>query len=427
MQHGAMQHGAMQHGAMQHGGDEMLDDLDLAWEEQETRRRRGQPASRQQRQRRKKEKKRQRRSFGALFISLLLLVALGGGVYWGVGWIQETFGVTDYEANPAKVEVEVVVKPGDGAAAIAEELFNKKVVASAKAFVKAAEADPKSVNIQPGTYKLYQEMPARIALAYLLEPAKYMVVDQVTIREGLTAIQTFKKLSAATGIPETKFKEAAKDPMALGVQDWWFKRNDGKKSAGTIEGFLFPDTYRFAPKSSAEEILKAMVNRFNTVVGELKFADRVQRDRGGISPYEALIVASLAQVEAGNQEDLGKVARVAYNRLYTDFACKCLQFDVTANYWLELSGKPTKSSAKLLESELHDPKNPYNTHDVEGLPVGPISNPGKSALEGAVNPPAGKWFYFVAIDKEGHSAFAETLSQHRINEALACKNGVLTC
>lgn len=404
----------------------MLDDLDLAWEEQETRRRRGQPASRQQRQRRKKEKKRRRRSFGALFISLLLLVALGGGVYWGVGWVQDTFGVADYETNPAKVPVNVVVKPGDGAATIGQELFDKKVVASVKAFVQAAEADPKSVNIQPGTYRLFEEMPAKIALAYLLDPAKYMVSNKVTVREGLSTIQTFKVLSEATGISVKEFQAAAKDPIALGVPDWWYKRGDGKQADKSVEGFLFPDTYRFDDSATATDILKMMINQFNTVMGELDFAKTVQ-SKLGLSPYEALVIASIAQVEAGPVEgDLAKITRVSYNRLFKDFPCSCLQVDVTANYWLERQGKPTKASKDMTIEELNDPNNPWNTGDKSpGIPRGPISNPGKTAIEAAMNPADGPWYYFVVVDKQGTTKFSVTYSEHEKNMALARQNGVL--
>ncbi len=404
----------------------MLDDLDLAWEEQDTRRRRGGPPSRQARQRRRKEKRRRRRSFGALFISFVLIAALGAGVYWGVGKAQEFFGTPDYTSNPATTPVQVTVDEGDTAADIGKTLYDKKVVKSVKAFVAAAAAEPKSKNIQPGTYSLFEQMPASAALAMLLDPDKNMVVNKVLIREGLTAIQTFKKLSEATGIPEKEFADAAKDPIKLGVPEWWFKRDDGKRVEKSIEGFLFPDTYRLDPGLTATQILAMMVNQFNTVVGDIKFADTVQSDLQ-ISPFEALIVASLAQAEAGNAKDLPKVARVAYNRLFKNFACKCLQFDVTANYWLEKQGKPTKASKDLTQADLHDPKNPYNTHDFPGLPVGPISNPGKAALEGAMAPMAGTWFYFVAIDKAGNSAFATTLAEHQANQQLACRNGVLTC
>src|SRR5258707_11722169 len=125
---------------MRRGGEKMLDDLDLAWEEQESGRRRGGPPTRQVRQRRRKEKKRRRRSFGALFISLLLLVILGGGVYWGVGKAQEFLGAPDYVGNPAKVPVSVTIDKGDIASVIGSKLYDKKVVKSVKAYTKAVAA-----------------------------------------------------------------------------------------------------------------------------------------------------------------------------------------------------------------------------------------------------------------------------------------------
>lgn len=410
----------------------MLDDLDLAWEEQyqEPRRRRGAPQSRQARARRRRERKRRRRSYGALFISLLLLASLGVGVYWGVGKLQEMFGAPDYEVSRNEVKVSVVIESGDTGYVIAQKLYEKRVIKSVRAFLAAWDAEPRSQTIQPGTYSLFEEMRAADALAMLLEPEKYMVVEKVTIREGLTAIQTFQKLSEATGIPVEEFKKAAKDPVALGVPEFWFsgERADDRESANTIEGFLFPDTYSFSPDATAEEILKTMVQRFNSVVEDLGFVETVQSQLG-ITPYEALIVASLAQVEVAREEDLPKVARVAYNRTFKEMiACRCLQFDVTVNYWLEQQGKKTKSSAQMTSAELDNPKNPWNTGPSSpGLPAGPISNPGKAALEGAMNPASGNWLYFVAVDKEGTTKFASTLAEHRRNEQEACRNGVISC
>jgi UPF0755 protein len=411
----------------------MLDDLDLAWEEQQEPRRRGAPQTRQARQRRRKERKRRRRSFGALFISFLLLAGLGGGVYLGVGKLQEMFGAPDYTGNPAQVPVEVTIEQGWSVTRIGEELHAKGVVKSVRAFVNVAEADQeRSTKIQPGTYKLFKETQASVVLDQLLDPDKYLLQDRVTIREGLTAIQTFKELAKATGIPEKEFADAAKDPIELGVPDWWYggDRADGKKNRQSIEGFLFPDTYAFAPEMTASDILKKMVARFNDVAGEVKFADTVQSGLG-ITPYEALIVASLAQVEAGKEEDFSKISRVAYNRAIKfkdSFPCGCLQFDVTVNYFLEQSGKKTKSSKDMTAAELDNPRNPWNTGaSSPGLPVGPISNPGKAALEAAMSPAKGNWLYFVAVDKNGTTKFANTKDEHDNNVLEACRNGVLTC
>jgi UPF0755 protein len=407
----------------------MLDDLDLAWEEQDpNRQRRGGPPTRQVRQRRRKEKKRRRRSFGALFISLVMLAALGFGVYWGVGKVQDIFGASDYTSNPATTPVMVKIESGDFAGDIATKLYNQKVVKSEKAFIAAAAADPRSKTIQPGTYKLFEQMPASAALAILIDP-KNIVGNKVLITEGMITVDIYAKLAKASGIPLADFVTAGKDPVALGVDPAWFSasREDGRPVIKSVEGFLFPDTYMFSPDMTATDMLKAMVTRFNQVAGDLKFTDTVTNNLH-ITPYEALIAASIAQAEAQNADDFAKVARVLYNRSYGTFACNCLGLDSEVNYWLTISGKETAASENLTYNQLHDPADIYNTHDKPGLPGGAISNPGKEAMQGAMAPVgANNVFYFLTVDKQGTMAYASTKAQFDALVKTACKNGIPLC
>jgi UPF0755 protein len=402
----------------------MIDDLDLGFDEQEKgekgRHRRG-FVERRKRTGRGKSNGRGKTVF-ALLMALILLGGIGGGAFYGFDRIQARFVTPDYDGTGTG-EALVEIKQGALIADMGDALYNAGVVKSTKAFIEAAEANSRSKNIQPGLYKVRKQMSAANALTMLLD-LKNKVTNQVTIPEGRTAKQTYKLLSEKTKIPVKEFEAAAKNPEALGVPDFWFKRSDNKKVAPSIEGFLYPDTYEIAPKATAESILKDMVGNFLGVTDQMKFADRVPAERGGISPYEALIVASLAQAEAGNKDDLGKVARVAYNRAYGEFPCNCLEMDVTVNYYLELIGKPTKSSKQMTAAELDDPKNPYN-RKLPGMIPTPINNPGKQALEGAMATPVGKWLYFVAIDKQGHSEFAETYEQHQRNEAKAREAGII--
>ncbi|MFG3699271.1 endolytic transglycosylase MltG [Micromonospora sp. NPDC047620] len=399
----------------------MIDDLDLGFDEQE----RGEKGK----HRRSAMRKRDGRSGGgrgktvlALLLALVLLGGIGGGAFYGFDRIQGYFVTPDYDGTGTG-EVTVEIKKGALIADMADALVAADVVKSAKAFIEAAEANSRSKNIQPGTYKLRKQMSGESAVTAMLD-LKNRIVNGVTIPEGRTAKNVYKLLSDETKIPVKDFEAAAKDPLALGVPDWWFKRTDGKKVKPSIEGFLYPDTYEIPPKATAETILTLMVENFLTVTGEMQFADRVQKERGGISPYEALIVASLAQAEAGNKDDLGKVARVAYNRVFGEFDCNCLEMDVTVNYYLELTGQKTKRSADMTPAELDNPKNPYN-RKLKGLVPTPINNPGKQAMEGAMNPPDGKWLFFVAIDDKGHSAFAETYEEHLKNEAKAKEAGII--
>ncbi|MDG4766504.1 endolytic transglycosylase MltG [Solwaraspora sp. WMMD406] len=402
----------------------MIDELDLAFEDRADKGRHRRGARRAKSRGGGTGGGGRGKTAAALLVTLLLLGALGGGGWYAFDRVQTFFATPDFDGGGTG-EVVVQVHPGDSATDIGNTLAEAGVVKSTKAFTEEARANSRSQNIQPGFYRLRLEMSAATALGLLLD-LENKVSNRVTIPEGRTAIQLYQALAEATDIPAEEFAAAAKDPLALGVPDWWLTRTDGQQVTPSAEGFLFPDTYDFDPDLTAPEILRLMVDRFLTVTGELEFADRVQAERGGISPYEALIVASLAQAEAGNAEDLAKVARVAYNRVYSEtFPCSCLQFDVTVNYYWELTGKPTKASKDMTREELYDESNPYSTHARGGLPPTPINNPGKAALEGALNPPDEDWLYFVAIDKEGHSAFAVTLAEHEANIEIARQNGIL--
>jgi UPF0755 protein len=399
----------------------MIDELDLAFDEHAER---GRPRHRRgSRGSRGSGGKRGVRSTVAFLMAFILLAVLGGGIYFGYNKVKGFFTAADYN-GPGTGSVQVQIAPNTSITEMGNVLVKADVVKSTKAFINAAKDEPKSKNIQDGTYNMRRQMSARDAVALMLDPES-RVVNGVTIPEGKTALQVYALLSQKTGIPVKKFQAAAKDPEALGVPAFWFNRTDKQKVTKSIEGFLFPDTYEFPPTSTADSILRTMVEHFMKVTENLDFVNTVQQDRK-ISPYEALTVASLAQAEAGNVSDLGKIARVAYNRLYSgNFPCNCLQFDVGINYYYQLTGKPTKASKQMTTADLTDPKNPYRTHDKPGLTPTPINNPGEAALKGAMSPPTGPWLYFVAIDKQGHSAFATTLADQNKNIATAKRNGVL--
>ncbi|MCA2211758.1 endolytic transglycosylase MltG [Jidongwangia harbinensis] len=350
-------------------------------------------------------------------VLVVVLVALAGaGGY--VGW--DRWSVPDY-SGAGTGSVRVDVRADSTLTDIGVALVGAGVVKSTEAFLRAARDDPRAQRIQAGSFKLRKEMSGEAAVALLLDPAA-RVRSGVTIKEGRTAKEVYAILAKATGVPVGDFAKAGRDPVALGVPKSWFKRDDGQKAARSIEGFLFPDTYEFRPGATAQQMLREMVKRFFAVEKKLTFATRV-RDQLDISPYEALIVASLAEAEAGVPQDIGKIARVAYNRLYGDFPCQCLEFDVGINYYYQLTGRPTKPSKKMTRAEQRDPENPYRLHGKAGLTPTPINNPGEGALRGAMDPPKGDWVFFVAIDADGNSAFAVTDAEHEKNKEIARKAG----
>ena len=375
-------------------------------------------------------KRRRGRGPIVLAIIIVLLAVVVGGGYWGIGKVRSYFGAPDYSGAGTSEIVKVKVAHGDSSTAIAQTLVTDGVIKSTKAFINAAKADPKSVGIEAGWYRLHKQMSAKSALDALEakdadgNPAN-LFVYKVTIPEGTISVDIYTLLSKQTGIPVSEFITAAKDPVALGVDKSWYtaKRDDhrstvtatekGFKYPAMIEGFLFPATYSFQPDESAKDMLSDMVKKFNSVATALNFKGLAQKNLGGIPPIEALIAASIAQKEATTPTDMAGVAKVLYNRVFKGLANGLLGVDSETNYFLRMTGHDSKTSDKLKASELQDPNDPYNTHTVAGFPPGAISNPGEAALKAAVNPDQTKagYGYFQTVGTNPKVIFSKTYSE----------------
>jgi UPF0755 protein len=279
----------------------------------------------------------------------------------------------------------VTVEQGAGGSAIAKALVEQDVVKSSKAFIEAANEDSKSAGIQPGVYEMKKQMKASDALAILVDP-KNRMITRVVVPEGLWASEIYARLSKTSGIPVAQYTAAAKKVADLGLP---------ASAKGNIEGYLFPASYEFGPTATALDQLKQMV------------AESTKRlEALGISPAQmerVVTVASLVEGEAQTEADRAKVARVIENRLAANMS---LGMDSTVNYIFKKRGVPTQ---QMLDSD-----HPYNTRRFTGLPPGPISNPGESALKAAANPAAGNWLYFVTVNLDsGATKFAATYEEHQ--------------
>jgi UPF0755 protein len=200
------------------------------------------------------------------------------------------------------------------------------------------------------------------------------------------------------------------------------------ESVTTLEGLLFPDTYLINGDQTATQVAQQM----------LKLMERVGRQEGlddsmnavGLTPYEVLTIASIIEREAKVPEDRAKISRVIYNRLSLGMP---LEIDATLFY---------KQNTDLPFLELKAIDSPYNSYLYTGLPPTPISNPGRAAINAALNPAPNpssgdpicreitdgspcSYLYYVLSDKDGHHVFAATLAQHQINVQAAIVAGVL--
>jgi UPF0755 protein len=350
-------------------------------------------------------RRRRRRNRGGFIAPLLAFVVLagiiGGGGYYGYLWLSDALVPDDYTGQGTG-EVVIEIKAGQSASEVAQELERQGVVASARAFTNAIGNANKSASLQPGSYKLRQQMSAAAAVS-MLSPENRLLA-KVTLREGLRLSDTIKTLAKETGKPEKEFLQAAKKVGDLELPPY---------AKGKLEGYAFPATYEFQPKTTPSQMLAMMVDRFNQT------AKSVDLEGGakalGHTPHEIVIIASIIQAEAGRAEDMPKIARVIYNRMAQKPPMP-LSMDSTVMYALGKYG--TFATNADLQT-----KSRYNTYKYQGLPPGPIANPGDHAIEAALNPAKGTWLYFVATDKSGVTRFATTDAEHQALVAECKKNG----
>ncbi|WP_369269523.1 endolytic transglycosylase MltG [Streptomyces sp. R11] len=219
----------------------------------------------------------------------------------------------------------------------------------------------------------------------------------LVIPEGWRASQVYAAVDKALTLPAgTTKKSLAKLDLKL--------PNDAD---GNPEGYLFPATYpleRDGKKATPDSLLSAMVDTANKRFGGAPIAAGAQRH--SMNVYQTVTIASIIQAEAATKTDMGKVARVVYNRLERGMP---LQMDSTINYALKRSTIRTTEADTRIES-------PYNTYQRMGLPPTPIANPGEEAMRAAINPAAGDWLYFVTV-KPGDTRFTADYPEHQRNVA----------
>ncbi|RBY93813.1 endolytic transglycosylase MltG [Blastococcus sp. TF02-8] len=339
----------------------------------------------------RRRRRRRRRPFAILF-ALLVLGGIVGGIVLGGQKLLDLLDPSsrDYTGSGSG-SIDIRVNQGDTLSDIARTLDGADVIASTGPFVSAAKSHPDATGIQPGVYTLRLKMSGESALELLLDPAARQV-SRVTLREGLTVVQTLALIAEDTGTPLEELQAAAADPVALGLPAY---------ANGMLEGFLFPATYDFEPDDTAVDMLSAMVVRAEQAFDALQVpeADRLT----------VLTKASIVQAEAAGTEDMAKVARVLENRLADGMP---LQLDTTVNYANGKGGITTTAADRANPS-------PYNTYVHPGLPPGAISNPGEEALKAVLAPAEGDWRFFVVVNPDtGETRFARTGAEHQQNVLL---------
>ena len=318
--------------------------------------------------------------------SLDLLITLGGMLAVLLATLYLHFLAPPSWTKHNKV---VIIPAGKSFHDIARILEENGIIRDRRSFYLLARIEGAVSKVKAGEYEVHTAMVPSAVLSKLVRGE--VIQYPVTIPEGYNIYQIGEILEQAKVCSKKIFLEKAKDPLlvaSLGME------GDG------LEGYLFPDTYNFPKGFGEEQVIRQMVARFKTVYGSL--AKRAERM--GLSQRDVVILASMIEKEAMDDQERRLIAAVFHNRLNRGMA---LQSDPTAIYGVKernnVDGKITRDD--LLR------KTPYNTYIISGLPKGPIANPGFKSLQAVLYPADVNYLYFVSKN-DGTHYFSSTLREH---------------
>jgi UPF0755 protein len=285
-------------------------------------------------------------------------------------------------------EVFVDIAPGTGSAGIARQLEDAGVIRNRYVFI--AMRYWKRGTLQAGEYRFADAATMGQVYDRLRRGDIYFRV--VTVPEGFNIFDIAAAVEATGLASKDDFLAAARRDVKLIA--------DIDPKAQTLEGYLFPDSYRFQRRENVDQMAAAMVKRFRQEALQLGLSTNF---------HQVVTMASLVEKETPIATDRPLVASVLNNRLMQNMP---LMTDPTVIYAAMLQNR---YRGAIYQSDLQA-KSEYNTYQHTGLPPGPICNPGVAALKAAMHPATSKYLYFVADPSaQGHSRFAATLDEHNRN------------
>ena len=316
-------------------------------------------------------------------VGLVLIVAVltGGGLAFKDSIRSAIDVVTGAEySGTGTSSVVITIHAGDTGEDVARTLVSAGVTKSFSPTYR--EILRRNAEFFPGQFQLKIEMSSATAIELLLSGGT-RVETKVLIKEGWRASQIFKALSKTYGVALSDFEAVTPEDLGL------------PSAALNLDGYLFPATYAFVPGQSALSMLKAMHQRMQEELSDLGVSES--------KAHKVLTLAALVQREGRSSADFSKMARVFLNRI--DIGMH-LQSDATVSYGVNSNTVSTTAAQRANN-------NPWNTYLHAGLPAGPISAPGRAAIEAALQPAAGDWLYFCTVNLEtGETEFNATYAGH---------------
>ncbi|OGL68309.1 hypothetical protein A3H10_05140 [Candidatus Uhrbacteria bacterium RIFCSPLOWO2_12_FULL_46_10] len=305
--------------------------------------------------------------------------------------------------RPAGASNEIVsfmIDRGEGVDEISAKLFDRGLINSRWNFAVYVLLRRWNNHLQAGEYQIPKNANIREVAEMLAVGRQASLERVITIIEGWTIDDIAGYLEREGIVQAADFREAAarladKSPISA-LSD--------KPSGASLEGFLFPDTYRVFKGSTSEEIINKMLTNFETKL-TLELRSIIANKEATI--FQTITMASILEKEIRLSDDLSVAADVFYKRLRVS---KPLESDATLNYVLPAALRKSRLSTADLKNS-----SPYNTYRYQGLPPGPIGNPGMKAIEAAILPqPNNYWFFLTTPD--GETIFSKTAEEHIRNK-----------
>lgn len=290
------------------------------------------------------------------------------------------------------------VEKNQGISEIADNLKSQGFIGSKFVFEGYVIVRGFSRRLQAGKYELSAGMSIK-DIAYILAFGNALSQEKtITVIEGWDNKEIAAYLDGQGIASRDIFLAETKNYQTIANFDFL----DDKPGSASLEGYLFPDTYRIGPRENADNIIEKMLNNFSGKLTE-KMKEDMRAQHKTI--FEVVTIASILEKEVANPEDRKMVADIFYKRLKAGMP---LQADSTVNY---ITGGTSKS-VSLKDTKINSP---YNTYKYRGLPPGPICNPGLSAIEATIYPTPNNYWYFLSAD-DGRTIFSKTLEKHNINK-----------
>jgi len=309
--------------------------------------------------------------------------------------------------------IEVTIEEGQGSKSLAEELLVAGVIDNKFVFRTALFLSGKQNKVKKGVFEMSNaQSPMKIVEIITgndeVREGKITIVEGLSDREIAEELGEFFSKKSTTSKDKEQIKKEYQEKFLAEASDIKKYQADyvflaSLPEDSTLEGFLFPDTYRFFMDATPEEVIRKLLDNFEFKVYETLKQDLVKND---LDWFETIVLASIVEKEVHGARSMAAVAGVYWNRLEMG---KKFESDATINY-ITGNGNPQPTFEDLRVDS------PYNTYKYEGLPPGPICNPGFDAVRATISPEEHDFIFFITKPDTGEPVFAKTGTEHLENK-----------